>query len=103
MPQEKANLIMYQTEDSLTKIEVTFDGDTVWLTQEQMAQLFQRERSVITKHIKNVFTEGELDKKSNVQNLHIANSDKTVKFYSLNIIISVGYRVKSLRSMQYGE
>jgi len=101
MQQEKANLIMYQTEDGLTKIEVTFEGDTVWLTQEQMAQLFQRERSVITKHIKNVFDEGELDEKSNVQNLHIANSDKTVKFYSLNTIISVGYRVKSLRGTQF--
>jgi hypothetical protein len=101
MPQEKADLIMYQTEDGLTKIEVTFDGDTVWLTQEQMSQLFQRERSVITKHIKNIFDEGELEEKSNVQNLHIANSDKTVKFYSLNVIISVGYRVKSLRGTQF--
>jgi hypothetical protein len=92
---------MYQTDDGLTKIEVTFDGETVWLTQIQMAALFQRERSVITKHISNIFNEGELDEKSNVQNLHIANSDKPVTFYNLDVIISVGYRVKSLRGTQF--
>ena len=98
---EKSDIVMYQTEDGLTKIEVTFDGDTVWLTQEQMSQLFQRDRSVITKHINNIFDEGEIKEKSNVQNLHIPKSDKTVKFYSLNVIISVGYRVKSLRGTQF--
>ena len=96
-----SQIIMYQTEDGLTKIDVTFDGDTVWLNQEQMAQLFQRDRSVVTKHIKNIFDEGEIEEKSNVQNLHIANSDKLVKIYSLNVIISVGYRVKSLRGTQF--
>jgi hypothetical protein len=94
-------LIMYQTDDGLTKIEVSFDGDTVWLTQAQMAALFQRERSVITKHISNIFSEGELQEKSNVQILHIANSDKPANFYSLDVIISVGYRVKSLRGTQF--
>ncbi len=66
-----------------------------------MAELFQRDRSVITKHIKNIFAEGELDEKSNVQILHIANSDKPVTFYTLDVIISVGYRVKSLRGTQF--
>ncbi len=94
-------IIIYQTEDGLTKISVTLDGDTVWLTQAQMAELFQRERSVITKHIQNIFEEGELDEQGNVQILHIANSDKPVTFYSLDIIISVGYRVKSLRGTQF--
>lgn len=94
-------IIMYQTEDGLTKIDVTFENETVWLSQEQMSELFQRDRSVITKHIGNIFSEGELDKKSNVQFLHIANSDKPVKFYSLDVIISVGYRVKSLRGTQF--
>lgn len=94
-------IIMYQTEDGLTKIDVTFENETVWLSQEQMSELFQRDRSVITKHIGNIFSEGELDEKSNVQLLHIANSDKPVKFYSLDVIISVGYRVKSLRGTQF--
>lgn len=66
-----------------------------------MAELFQRDRSVITKHIKNVFEEGELPRESNVQILHIANSDKPVSFYSLDVIISVGYRVKSQRGVQF--
>jgi hypothetical protein len=92
---------MYKTDDGLTKIEVTFDGDTAWLTQAQMSDLFQRERSVITKHIANIFSEGELDEKSNVQILHIAKSDKPVNYYSLNVIISVGYRVKSPRGTQF--
>ena len=77
------------------------ENETVWLTQAQMAELFQRERSGITKHIKNVFAEGEVDEKSNVKNVHIANSDKPVAYYSLDVIISVGYRVKSLRGTQF--
>ena len=91
----------YQTEDGLTKIDVRMENETVWLTQAQMAELFQRERSGITKHIKNVFAEGEVDEKSNVKNVHIANSDKPVAYYSLDVIISVGYRVKSLRGTQF--
>jgi hypothetical protein len=94
-------IIMYQTEDGLTKISVEFENDTVWLTQAQMAELFQRDRTVITKHIKNIFEEGELQEKSNVQILHTANSDKPVAYYSLDVIISVGYRVKSLRGTQF--
>lgn len=98
---QKSELVMYQTEDGITRIDVRMENETVWLTQAQMSELFQRERSVITKHIKNIFTEGELDKKCNVQNLHIANSDKPVAFYSLDVVISVGYRVKSLRGTQF--
>ncbi len=82
-------------------VDVRLDGDTVWLTQEQMTQLFGRERSVITKHVRNVFAEGELDEKSNVQNLHIPHSDKPVRFYNLDVIISVGYRVKSPQGVQF--
>lgn len=96
-----SDIIMYQTEDGLTKIEVEFDNDTAWLTQAQMSDLFQRDRTVISKHIKNIFDEGELDEKSNVQFLHIANSDKPVGYYSLDVIISVGYRVKSIRGTQF--
>lgn len=98
---QNTDLIMYQTEDGVTRIEVKLENETVWLTQAQLAELFQRDRSVITKHIRNIFSEGELDEKSNVQILHIANSDKPVTFYSLDVIISVGYRVKSLRGTQF--
>jgi death-on-curing family protein len=94
---------IYQTKDKQTQVEVEvrFEGDTVWLTQEQLTQLFGRDRTVITKHINNVFKEGELDKKSNVQKMHIAKSDKPVTIYSLDVIISVGYRVKSKRGTQF--
>lgn len=95
------NILLYQTEDGRTKLEVRLENETVWLTQEQVSNLFQRERSVITKHINNVFNEGELDEKSNVQILHISGSDRPVKFYNLDVIISVGYRVKSLRGTQF--
>lgn len=96
-----SDIVMYQTEDGLTKIEVEFENDTAWLSQSQMAELFQRDRTVISKHIKNIFEECELDEKSNVQNLHVANSDKPVMYYSLDVIISVGYRVKSIRGTQF--
>lgn len=72
---EQTEIIMYQAEDGLTKIDVRTENETVWPTQVQMAELFQRERSGITKHIKNVFAEGEVDEKSNVKNVHIANLD----------------------------
>lgn len=100
-PNKNSDMIIYTTEDGLTKIETTFDGDTVWLSKAQMAELFQRDRSVISKHIKNVFEEGELPREGNVQILHIANSDKPVEFYNLDVIISVGYRVKSKRGTQF--
>jgi prophage maintenance system killer protein len=92
-------IAIYQSPSGV--VEVRLDNDTVWLTQEQMTQLFGRERSVITKHIRNVFNEGELDEKSNVQNLHIPHSDKPVRFYNLDVIISVGYRVKSPQGVQF--
>ena len=96
-----SEIILYQTESGQTKLEVRLENETVWLSQKQLTNLFQRERSVITKHINNVFKEKELQEDSNVQFLHIANSDKPVKFYSLDVIISVGYRVKSHRGTQF--
>lgn len=99
--ENKGQIMIYQTADGQTSVNVRLENDTVWLTQAQMVQLFERERTVITKHINNVFKEGELDEKSNVHFLHIANSDKPVKFYSLDVIISVGYRVKSQRGTQF--
>lgn len=100
----KANndqMLIYQSEDGSIKIDVRFEQDTVWLTQAQMCMLFGRERTVITKHIGNIFEEGELEENSNVQKLHIANSDKLVKYYNLDVIISVGYRVKSQQGTQF--
>ena len=97
---EKGEIVVYQP-DEITKLDVKVSGDTVWLTQTQMANLFQRERTVITKHIKNIFAEKELDENSNVQILHFANSDKPVKIYSLDVIISVGYRVKSVYGTRF--
>ena len=97
----ESNILLYQTEDGRTKLEVRLENETVWLVQEQISDLFQRERSVITKHINNVFKEGELEEKSNVQILHISGSDRPVKFYNLDVIISVGYRVKSMRGTQF--
>lgn len=97
---EQGEIILYQPEEAV-KLEVRLEDETVWLTQAQITELFQRERTVITKHINNVFKEKELDEKSNVHFLHIANSDKPVKAYSLDVIISVGYRVKSQRGTQF--
>ena len=95
---------MYTSEDGITKIQATFDNDTVWLSLDQMSQLFQRDKSTISRHIKNVFEEGEL-----VQNRVVANFATTatdgktynVDYYNLDVIISVGYRVKSLRGTQF--
>ena len=95
---------MYTTEDGITKIEVTFDNDTVWLSIDQMAELFQRDKSVIGKHIRNIFKEGELHKESVWATFAYTASDgKTyqVDYYNLDVIISVGYRVKSLRGTQF--
>ena len=101
MSENNTELIIYQTEDGRTKIDVYFQDENAWLNKAQMAELFQRDRSVISRHVRNVFDEGELDEKSNVQKMHIANSDKPVEYYSLDVIISVGYRVKSLRGTQF--
>ena len=96
-----SEILLYQTEDGQTKIDVRLEEETVWLSQAQMGELFQKERSVITKHIKNIFVEGELKEESNVQILHISSSDRPVKFYNLDVIISVGYRVKSHQGTKF--
>ena len=93
-------IVVYQPDDT-TRLEVRLAEDTVWLTQEQMAGLFQRDRSVVSRHIRNVFAEGELQEEGNVHFLHIPSSDKPVRTFSLNVVISVGYRVKSLRGTQF--
>ncbi len=101
---QKSNIIIYATEDGLTKIETTFDEDTVWLSIDQMAELFQRDKSTISRHIKNVFSEGELVRESVVANFATTAADGKiyqVDYYNLDVIISVGYRVKSKRGTQF--
>ena len=98
--QESNEIILYQPDQSI-RLEVRLENETVWLTQAQLSELFQRERTVITKHINNIFKEKELEEKSNVHFLHIAHSDKPIKYYSLDVIISVGYRVKSRRGVEF--
>ena len=95
-----SEIIIYEPADG-GHVTVRLEGESLWLTQEQIADLFKRERSVITKHLRNIFQDGELVEESNVQNLHIAGSDKPVKFYNLDAIISVGYRVNSKRGTQF--
>lgn len=103
-------ILIYQTEDGLTKIDVNMQDETVWLTQEQMAKLFQRDKSTISRHIRNIFVEGELEEKVVVAEFitttqHGAMAGKTqrniTKFYNLDVVISVGYRVKSQRGVQF--
>jgi hypothetical protein len=96
-----SEIILYTSDDGAVNIQLRRDGDTVWLTQEQMATLFGRDRSVITKHIANIFAEGELEEESNVQNMHIAQSDKPVRLYRLDVALGVGYRVRSPRGTQF--
>lgn len=95
-------VILYKTKDGHTEIEVNMHGETVWLTQAQMAILFERDQSVIARHIANIFKERELDVQSNMQILHNTLSKyKPTKVYNLDVIISVGYRVKSIRGTQF--
>lgn len=107
---EKGDIILYTTSDGVSKIEVTLQNDTVWLTLDQMAELFQRNKSTISRHIKNIFEEGELDKelvvaKNATTTRHGAIQGKTqnhlVEYYNLDMIISVGYRVNSYRGVQF--
>lgn len=101
------NIILYQTEDGKSRIEVTLCNDTVWLTADQMAELFQRNKSTISRHIKNVFEDGELNPDSvvaffaTVQNEGDRTVEQNLAYYNLDMIISVGYRVKSHRGVQF--
>ena len=102
--QNNSKMMIYTTEDGLTKIETTFDGDTVWLSIDQMAELFQRDKSTISRHIKNIFTEGELKREAVVASFATTVADGKaydVDYYNLDVIISVGYRVKSQRGVQF--
>lgn len=107
MQKTDSRLLMYTTEDGLTKIEATFDQETVWLSLDQMAELFQRDKSTISRHIRNVFSEGELTRGATVANFATVQTEgnrqveRSIEYYNLDVIISVGYRVKSLRGTQF--
>ena len=94
-------IVIYQTKDGKTAIDVKLENDTVWLSANQMAALFERDEKTIRKHINNVFSENELEKKNNTHFLRVDGVKQSVAFYSLDVIISVGYRVKSQRGTQF--
>ena len=102
-----AEFLLYQTEDGRTRLEVRIDGDTAWLSLGQMADLFQRDKSVISRHVKNLFDEGELGSEATVAEFATVRREgdrqvnRQVEYYSLDVIISVGYRVKSQRGTQF--
>jgi len=92
-------LIIYQ--DKSLELKIKFDGDTIWLKQNEIAELFDKDRTVVTRHINNILKDKEVDEKSNVQKMHIAKSDKPVSFYSLDIILAVGYRTNSSKAIKF--
>lgn len=99
-----SQFLIYQAEDGKTRLDVRLENETVWLAQEQMAELFDKGRTTITEHLKNIFSEGELDEKSVCREFRRTGTDGkeyTVKHYNLDVIISVGYRVKSVRGTQF--
>ena len=100
-PHRHSNFLLYTAPSGKVKVDVFIQEETVWLTQKALAELFGKERSVISKHLKNIFETGELDENSNVQKMHIGGSDKPVRYYNLDIIIAVGYRVNSYQATQF--
>ena len=88
-------------ENGEIKIDVEVMNENVWLTQKQISELFNKNQSVISRHINNIFNSGEIDKKSNMQKMHNANSDKPVEYYALDVILAVGYRVNSKQGIEF--
>lgn len=100
-PEKESDFLLFTSPKGDVNVEVLLKDETVWLTQKKIGELFGKERSVITKHLNNIFTSGELDEKSNVQKMHFSHSDKPMKLYNLDVIISVGYRVNSYQATQF--
>ena len=98
---KKGEIVIYKSPKNEIEVEARFEGETVWLRQDEIARLYGKERTVITRHINKIFADKEVDKKSNVQFLHIANSDKPVAFYNLDVILAVGYRTNSTRAIHF--
>lgn len=104
MHENQSTILIYQTEEGTTKIETRLLDETVWLTQAQLGELFQKSKSTISEHLKNIFLENELDENSVVRKFRTTASDGKnyeTSFYNLDVIISVGYRVKSHRGTQF--
>lgn len=94
-------IILFETNDNAIKLEVPIEGETVWLSANQMAELFDRDEKTIRKHINNVFSEAEVDKDNNTQKMRVVGVKQKVPFYTLDVIISVGYCVKSKRGVEF--
>ena len=94
-------IVIYQAKNGQIEFRGDFDQETIWGTQKQIAEVFSIDRSVATRHINKIMQDGEVDRKSNVQKMHIANSDKPVNFYSLDVILAVGYRANSSKAIAY--
>jgi len=101
MDEDKKELIIYQTPNGKLDIQLDLENETIWLDRNQIAQLYDIDRSGISRHISNIFADNEVDEKSNVQKMHIANSDKPVEFFSLDIILAVGYRTNSAVAIKF--
>jgi len=97
----KGEVVIYKTSKNEVGLRVRFKNESVWMRQNEIALLFSKDRSVVTKHINKIFADKEADKKSNAQKMHIANSDKPVEFYSIDVILAVGYRTNSARAIRF--
>ncbi|WP_240314047.1 hypothetical protein [Psychrobacter proteolyticus] len=98
---DMAKVEIYESADGKAQVDVRFEQETVWLSQAQMTELFGRDQSVVSRHIANAIKDEEIDEKSNMQKMHIANSDRPVTFYDLDVVISVGYRIKFPQGVQF--
>ena len=95
----KSNMVIYN--DGELELNVSVENETIWLNQAQLSDIFEKDQSVISRHINNIFKDNEVDEKSNMQKMHIANSDKPVSFYSLDIVLAVGYRANSPKAIKF--
>ena len=101
MTNEEQGVVVFESENGEIGLHVELKDDTVWLSQKQIAELFDKNRTVITRHINNILKDTEVDEKSNVQKMHFAHSDKPIKYYSLDVVLSVGYRVNSKKAIEF--
>jgi len=102
MKQKKKNeVVIFQMKGGAIEIKKDLNANTIWASQSDIVSLYEKDQSVISRHINSIFKDGEIDKKSNMQKMHIANSDKPVIFYSLDIVLAVGYRTNSQRAIEF--
>ena len=99
MQENKSNIVIYN--DGELELKISLNDETIWLTQSQLCDIFEKDQSVISRHINNIFKDKEVDEKSNMQKMHITNSDKPVSFYSLDIVLAVGYRTNSSKAIKF--